>query len=149
MLFSEFIFLICVTPSEDRPKQFTRRLRRIQIKKMKLLPFVGKSFIYPRSFYRLTGGDRSASDRIELFLPKYAVKPQVRKLFLYAVRAKAVIQILKINEIEVLILVKAREDEELLACMRINVPLQALRTDLFHHALHRAVYGSDRNVILF
>ena len=47
-----------------------------------------------------------------------------------------------------LVLVKAGEDEELFAGVRVDVALEALGADLFHHALHRRVDRADGDVIL-
>jgi hypothetical protein len=51
--------------------------------------------------------------------------------------------------LHVLILVEAGEDERLAAGRRIDVLLQALRADLFHHALHGRVDAGDRCHITF
>ncbi len=47
-----------------------------------------------------------------------------------------------------LVLVKAREDKEFLARVRVDVALQALCADLFHHALHGRIDRADRDVFL-
>src|ERR1700722_11748949 len=65
------------------------------------------------------------------------VQPQVRQLFLNRVRLEPASEGVEIDAIKPLILIEARENNALLAGRGIHVLLQALRADLFHHALHR------------
>jgi len=53
----------------------------------------------------------------------------------------------EIDAVHLLVLVKAGEDDRLRAGNRITVALQALRADLFHHALHRRIDRRDRPVV--
>jgi len=48
-----------------------------------------------------------------------------------------------------LVLVKALENKKLFARVRVDVSLQTLGAELFHHALHGRVYRSYRDVLLF
>jgi hypothetical protein len=54
---------------------------------------------------------------------------------------------IEIHEIERLILVEAAKDDAFLACLRIDMPLQTLSTNLFQHALHRGVDRSNSFVL--
>jgi hypothetical protein len=65
------------------------------------------------------------------------INPEVREFLLNGVCPKSIVQICEINEIEVLVLIEAREDEDLLVGYRVDMPLEALGANLFHHALHR------------
>ena len=76
-----------------------------------------------------------------------AVQPQVCQLFLNTISPQTLVQIFEVDEIEMLVLVKAREYEKFLAGVRVDVTLQALGADLFHHALHRAVDRADGGVV--
>ena len=58
------------------------------------------------------------------------------------------VQVREVHPVHVLVLVEAREDDGLLAGLRIDVPLQALRADFLHHALHRRVDAGDRDVVV-
>ena len=55
-------------------------------------------------------------------------------------------RLVKSTLVERLVLVEAGEDERLLAGDRVDVALEALRADLFHHALHRRVDRADADV---
>src|ERR1041385_6630571 len=68
-----------------------------------------------------------------------AVDPELRQLLLRAVLREAAAQGAEIDAVEVLVLVEAGEDDSLGAGRRLVVPLQALRADFLHHALHRRV----------
>jgi hypothetical protein len=63
--------------------------------------------------------------------------PTSGQFFLYAVLTQSRRQTTKINLIKWLILIEAREYVSNLASFWVLVRLQALSTDLFHHALHR------------
>ena len=64
-------------------------------------------------------------------------QPQVGDFFLHAVLLQPAAQVVEVDAIELLILVIAGEDELLAAGRRVDVPLQALRANFLHHALHR------------
>src|SRR5215211_2212779 len=74
------------------------------------------------------------------------VQPQVRQLLLHGVGAQARVEVREVHPVERLILVEAGEDEGLHARLGVNVLAEALRADLLHHALHRAVDGADADV---
>ena len=63
------------------------------------------------------------SDQAAFYVPSYL--------------ASAGVESAEIDQVERLILVEAREHVADLARRRIAMRLQALRADLFHHALHR------------
>src|SRR5687767_2363071 len=65
------------------------------------------------------------------------VQPAAGQLLLDRVLPQPHVQVREIDAIHLLILVEAREDEFLAPGRGIDVLLQALRADLFHHALHR------------
>src|SRR5450759_4310417 len=69
------------------------------------------------------------------------------ELFLQGILAQARIEGGKIDAVKRLILVEAREHVAGLACGGIDLRLQALGADLFHHALHRRVDGADGKVM--
>src|SRR4051812_46478322 len=75
-----------------------------------------------------------------------AADPQRGQLLLHAVLGEALGEGGEVDLVEQLVLVEAREDVGRLACLRVDVRLQALRADFFHHALHRAVDGADGDV---
>ena len=77
---------------------------------------------------------------LEIVSAEGPIQPHVCELFLNTVGAEPLVKIFEIDKVEMLVLVKAGEDEELFAGVRVDVPLQTLGTDLFHHALHRRVY---------
>jgi len=76
-----------------------------------------------------------------------AVDPELGQLFLGAVPHQAAVQGRETDLVHLLILVEAGEDDRLGAGHRIAMPLQALRADLFHDALHRRVDRGDRAVV--
>src|SRR5687767_4444091 len=76
-----------------------------------------------------------------------AVDPQGGELFLNAVLREALGEGAEVDLVERLVLVEAGEDVAGLAGVRVDVGLQALGADLFHHALHRRVDGADRPVV--
>ena len=51
--------------------------------------------------------------------------------------------------IQGLVLIEAGKNEGNLSGSRIDMLLQALGADLFHHALHRRIDGADRKVMRF
>src|SRR5262249_62353306 len=75
----------------------------------------------------------------EIFLMKEVIQPHVRELLLHRILSKPSAEVREIHAVHVLILVEAREDDRLLAGLRIDVLLKALRADFLHHALHRRV----------
>src|SRR5690349_5074860 len=75
------------------------------------------------------------------------IEPDVRQLLLHRVLPQPRRQIWKVDPIQLLILVEAREDDRFRAGARIDVLLQALRADFLHHALHRRVDAADADVI--
>ena len=91
---------------------------------------------------------RLTVEPFEIFVTKGAVEPHVCELFLDAVRTEAFVEVFEIDEIEVLVLIKAGKDKKLFAGVRVDMPLQALGADLLHHALHGRVDRTDRDVLL-
>src|SRR5690349_7446193 len=77
-----------------------------------------------------------------------AADPERGQLLLHAVLGEALGEGAEVDLVERLVLVEAGEDVGGLAGLRVDVRLQALRADLFHHALHRAVDRADGDVIL-
>src|SRR6185503_3629382 len=75
-----------------------------------------------------------------------ASDPKRGELFLNAVLREALGEGAEVDLVERLVLVEAGEDVGGLAGSRIDVRLQALGADLFHHALHRAVDRADGDV---
>src|SRR3989449_10493838 len=67
------------------------------------------------------------------------VEPHVGQLFLDGVLPQARREVGKVDAVHLLVLVEAREDDRLLAARRVDVLLETLRADFFHHALHRRV----------
>src|SRR6266852_8778261 len=79
-------------------------------------------------------------------VPEATVDPQLGQLFLGAVLAETAAQSREIDAVEFLVLVEAGKNDGLGAARRVVVALQALRTDLLHHALHWRVDRGDRAV---
>src|SRR5207237_9150584 len=65
--------------------------------------------------------------------------PLRRQLLLHGILSEARGQPAKVDAIDRLVLVEAREDVAHLAGRRVTMRLQALRADLLHHALHRRI----------
>ena len=89
---------------------------------------------------------RLTVEPFEIFVTKGAVEPHVCELFLDAVRTEAFVEVFEVDKVEVLVLIKAGKYKELFAGVRVDVPLEALGADLFHHALHRRIDRADRDV---
>src|SRR5258706_14966477 len=75
-----------------------------------------------------------------------AVDPLLGQLFLYSVLRQTGAKVREVYVVHLLVLIEARENHGLLARYRIFVLLQALRANLFHHALHGRVDTGDRLV---
>ena len=54
---------------------------------------------------------------------------------------------MEIHAVEFLVLIEARENGGHFAGMRVALRLNALRANLFHHALHRRVDGANGKVV--
>ena len=65
------------------------------------------------------------------------VYPLRRQFFLHRILPQARFQSGEIYTVQLLILIETREYIGSFASYRVNLRLQALRTDFFHHALHR------------
>src|ERR1700736_1183031 len=76
-----------------------------------------------------------------------AREPEIGQLLDDSVLPKARAKIEKVDFVELLVLIETGEDEALFSADRVNMPLQTLRADLFHHALHRRVDRSDSDVL--
>src|SRR5436309_3416203 len=100
----------------------------------------------PNSYY-LVSRNHQFFPRADL--TQAAVDPLLRQLLLDAVLREARAESVPIHVIERLVLIKAGEYHGLFSSERILVKLEALRADLFHHALHWRVDASDRFVIGF
>src|SRR5437764_4141324 len=96
----------------------------------------------------MSGRLRLAVKPLEILTSKRSIQPHICQLFLDAVCAQAFVEVFEIDEIEMLVLVKAGEDKKLFAGVWIDMALQTLRTDLFHHALHRRIDRTDSGVTL-
>ena len=59
----------------------------------------------------------------KLLFSKCPIQPKICQLFLDAVCPQAFVEILEVDKIEMLILVKARENKEFFARVRVDVPL--------------------------
>ena len=85
--------------------EFGAKLRRKQ--------FPSTSFLTKKSTIKHQGLDAVSSNvrlfkfRFEIVFSKNPIQPQIRQLLLNAVRAEAVVEIFEIDEVEMLILVKA------------------------------------------
>src|SRR5205807_6750052 len=73
-------------------------------------------------------------------------QPQIGHLLHDRVLAQARPQVGEVDAVEGLVLIETGEDERFLARDRVDVALEALRADLFHHALHRRVDRADADV---
>ena len=73
--------------------------------------------------------------------------PSGGQFFLYAVLAQTRRQPAEVNLIKRLILIEAGKYISNLACRRIFMRLKTLSADLFHHALHRRIDRTNREVI--
>ncbi len=82
-----------------------------------------------------------------LQIMKAFINPKPGEFFLYAILRQSRAQIVEAHMIERLVLIEAGEDDRFLAGFRIGVHLQALGTNLFHHALHRRIDGADGEMI--
>ena len=71
------------------------------------------------------------------------VHPQLGELLLHAVLRQTVAQPREIHAVERLVLIEAGEHHRLRARLGVLVQLQALRANLFHHALHRGIDAAD------
>src|SRR5258708_36581101 len=76
-------------------------------------------------------------------LPQRAVDPQPRELLLHAILTQPRAQIVEIDAVEILALVKAGEHHAFGAACGIAVDLPALLANLLHHPSHRRVDGSE------
>ena len=77
---------------------------------------------------------------------KAAADPERSEFFLDSVLRQALGEGAEVDLVEGLVLVEAGEDVGGLAGLRVDVGLEALGADFFHHALHRAVDGANRPV---
>src|SRR5215471_10788122 len=93
-------------------------------------------FIISRPRDRLGGGCDGGAFAQML---QAAVDPEFGKLALHAVLRQAATQGAEIDAIHLLVLIEAGEHHRLGAGHRVMAALQALRTDLLYHALHRRV----------
>ena len=78
---------------------------------------------------------------------KQVVQPEVADFFLDRVLFQPRIQIREIDMVQRLVLIEAGKDDRFLPCRRIDVLLQALCADFFHHALHWRVDARDGDVV--
>src|SRR5262249_10824248 len=76
--------------------------------------------------------------------PQTSIDPKLCDLLLDAVLFQTRPQSCEIHPIERLVLIRARKHDLLLASQRIAMQLQALRTDLLHHALHGRIDAANR-----
>src|ERR671927_317559 len=88
----------------------------------------------PRWLTRASGGLAFGGRRQ---LAQAAVDPERGQLFLDAILREALRERAEVDLVERLVLVEAGEDVGRFARGRVDVRLQALGADLFHHALHR------------
>src|SRR5437867_5615743 len=84
---------------------------------------------------------------LSLQLRKQKVQPKVAEFFVNRVLFEPGVQVLEIDMVHGLVLIKTGKNNGFLARRGIHVLLEALRADLFHHALHRRVDACDRDVI--
>src|SRR4051812_7374762 len=80
-------------------------------------------------------------------VPEAPVDPQLGQLLLRAVLRQPPAQGAEIDPVDVLVLVEAGEDDRFGAARGVVMALQALGTDLLHHALHWRVDRRDRAVV--
>src|SRR5580658_4721833 len=71
------------------------------------------------------------------------LEPEVGELLLHRVRAQSFAQVAEVDGVEILILIEARENYAFLTGDGVAKLLEALSTNLLHHALHRRVDAPD------
>ena len=82
-------------------------------------------------------------DFLDFALLEEMIDPQRSQLFGRRILTQPGMKMVEIDEIEILILVKATEDHSFFAGLRVDMSLKALGTNLLHHALHGGIYGAD------